>query len=46
MTAAIKSLQEIKAANDETLRKQQNTLERLDDLQKAAEQIKIFAKRG
>jgi hypothetical protein len=45
-TAAIKLLQELKAANEETLKKQQAVLEQLDELQKAAEQLKIFSKRG
>jgi hypothetical protein len=45
-TAAIKILQELKAANEETLKKQQAVLEQLDELQKAAEQLKIFGKRG
>jgi hypothetical protein len=44
--SAIKLLEEIKAANDNTLKKQEATLETLDELQKAAEQIKIFTKRG
>jgi hypothetical protein len=44
--AAIKLLQELKAANEETLKKQQAVLEQLDELQKAAEQLKIFSKRG
>jgi hypothetical protein len=44
--AAIKLLQEIKAANEETLKKQQSTMDQLDELQKAAEQLKIFSKRG
>jgi chorismate synthase len=44
--AAIKTLQELKAANEETLKKQQATLERLDELQQAAQQLKIFANRG
>jgi cell shape-determining protein MreC len=43
---AIKLLQELKAANEETVKKQQAALEQLDELQKAAEQIKIFTKRG
>jgi hypothetical protein len=46
MQEAIKLLQGMKAANEETLRKQQATLETLDELQKAADQIKIFSKRG
>jgi hypothetical protein len=42
----IKLLQEMKATNDETLKKQQAVLQQLDDLQKAAEQMKAFSKRG
>ena len=44
--AAVKALQQAKAANDETLKKQEATLQQLDELQKAVEQLKIFAKRG
>ena len=44
--AAIKALEELKAANAETLKKQEATLSQLDELQKAADQLKIFAKRG
>jgi hypothetical protein len=43
---AIKSLEQIKAANDEVLAKQKAALERLAELQDAAEQLRIFAKRG
>jgi hypothetical protein len=43
---ALKMLQEIRAANEETLRKQAATLELLDEMEKAAEQIKIYTKRG
>ena len=39
-------LQEMKAANEETLRKQAATLEELDELAKAADQIRIFSKRS
>jgi len=46
ITAAIELLQELKAKNDETLRKQQAALEALDQLQKDADQIRIFSKRG
>ena len=42
----IKLLQEMKATNAETLKKQEATLQQLDDLQKAAEQMKAFSKRG
>jgi hypothetical protein len=44
--AAIKLLQEMKAGNEDVLRKQEATLQRLDELQKAADQLKIFGKRG
>jgi hypothetical protein len=44
--ALMKSLHEMKAANEQILKKQQATLETLDELQKAADQIKIFSKRG
>jgi hypothetical protein len=46
MQATLKSMREMKAANEEILKKQQTTLEALDELQKAADQIKIFTKRG
>jgi len=46
LQAALKELQEMKAANEETLRKQAATLEQLDELEKTAEQIKIFSRRG
>ena len=43
---AIKLLEQIKAANDEVLAKQKAALQRLDELQDAADQLRIFAKRG
>jgi uncharacterized protein YpuA (DUF1002 family) len=46
LAGLLKELQEIKAANEETLRKQAATLEQLDALEKAAEQVKIFSRRG
>jgi hypothetical protein len=46
LQAAIKALQQAKAANDETLKKQETMLQQLDELQKAAEQLKVFSKRG
>jgi len=46
LSSALKMLQEMKAANEETLRKQAATLEQLDALEKTAEQIKIFSRRG
>jgi D-alanine-D-alanine ligase-like ATP-grasp enzyme len=43
---AIKLLEQIKAENDEVLAKQKTALERLEELQQAADQLRIFAKRG
>jgi hypothetical protein len=43
---AITLLEKLKAANEEVLAKQKATLERLDELQQNAEQLKIFANRG
>ncbi len=45
LQAALKCLQETKAANAETLKKQEEVLQKLDDLQKAADQLRIFSKR-
>ncbi len=42
----IKTLQEMKAANEEMVKKQTATLQQLDDVQKAADELKIFSKRG
>ncbi|HEY2799268.1 MAG TPA: hypothetical protein VGI85_01640 [Chthoniobacterales bacterium] len=39
-------LQAMQATNAETIRKQEAALQTLDALQKAAEDIKIFSKRG
>jgi hypothetical protein len=46
ITAAIALLQELKRQNDQTIKKQQAALEALDQLQKDADQIRIFSKRG
>lgn len=43
---AMRMLQQMKAANEDILKKQEATLQRLDEIQKAAEQLKIFSKRG
>ena|SRR5947209_1301942 len=43
---AIKLLEKIKAANDEVLAEQKAALEKLEELQDAADQLRIFAKRG
>jgi hypothetical protein len=45
LLTALRSLRDLKTANDETLKKQQAAIEQLDDLQKAAQQIKIFSHR-
>ena len=42
----LKALQQIKATNADVLTKQAETLLQLDELEKAAEQIKIYSKRG
>lgn len=44
--AAVQLLQEMETTNAETLKKQEAALAALDELQKAAEEIKIFSKRG
>jgi cell shape-determining protein MreC len=43
---AIKLLEQMKASNQEILSKQEAALERLDELQKAADQLKIFTRRS
>ena len=43
---ALKTLLQIKAANEDILRKQAATLLVLEEMEKAAEQIKIYTKRG
>ena len=42
----LKALQAIKAGNDEILKQQTATLEKLDELEKAANEIRIYSKRG
>jgi hypothetical protein len=44
--ALLKSLLEMKAANEATLQKQAATLQQLDEIEKAADQIKVYSKRG
>ncbi len=44
--ATLKTLQEIKAVNEDILRKQAATLQQLEEMVKTAEQIKIYTKRG
>jgi hypothetical protein len=43
---AIKLLEQMKTSNQEILSKQEAALERLDDLQKTADQLKIFTRRS
>lgn len=45
-THALDLLQQMQAANADLLKKQQATLAALDELQKAADELKIFSKRG
>lgn len=44
--AAIKLVEQMKAKNEETLKKQEAALQQLDELQQGAQQLKIFSKRG
>ena len=46
MSENIKQLQELKAQNDEILKQQQAALDALDELQKEADQMRIYSKRG
>jgi hypothetical protein len=42
----LKTLQAMKAANDEILKQQAATLQKLDEIEKAAQEIRIYTKRG
>ena len=42
----LKGLQAMKAANDEILKQQAATLQKLDEIEKAAQEIRIYTKRG
>lgn len=44
--AGLKALQALKAANDEILKQQAATLLKLDEIEKAANEIRIYSKRG
>jgi hypothetical protein len=44
--AAIKEVEQMKAKNDEILKRQEAALQQLDEMQQAAEELKIFSKRG
>ncbi|HEV2803855.1 MAG TPA: hypothetical protein VGW57_02880 [Chthoniobacterales bacterium] len=43
---SLKALEAIKAANDEILKQQTATLEKLDEIEKAANELRIYSKRG
>ncbi len=45
-SSTLQLLQEMKAVNDEVLKKQLATLQQLEEIEKSAEQIKIYTKRG
>jgi hypothetical protein len=44
--ATLKTLQALKAANEEILKQQKATLEKLDEVEKVANEIRIYTKRG
>ena len=46
MAENVKQLQELKVQNDEILKQQQAALDALDELQKEADQMRIYSKRG
>jgi Tfp pilus assembly protein PilN len=46
LAADIKELQELKAQNNEILKDQQAALDALEQLEKDAEQLRIYSKRG
>ena len=46
LAANIKELQELKALNDEILKQQQAALDTLEQLEKEADQMRIYSKRG
>jgi hypothetical protein len=44
--STLKTLQAMKAANEEILKQQAATLEKLDEIEKAAQDIRIYTKRS
>jgi hypothetical protein len=46
MQTTLKALQAMKTANDEILKQQAATLLKLDEIEKAAQEIRIYTKRG
>lgn len=45
-SATLKALQAMKAANDEILKQQTAMLQQLDEIEKVAEEIRIYTSRG
>ena len=45
-TQTLKELQAVKAANEEILKQQAGTLQKLDEIEKAANDIRIYTKRS
>jgi hypothetical protein len=46
LESILQTLSQLKATNEEILRKQAATLLQLEEMEKAADQIKIYSKRG
>lgn len=46
LTALLQALQQMKAANDELLKRQEATLQQLEEIAKAADQIRILTQRS
>ena len=44
--AGLKAMQALKAANEEILKQQTATLQKLDEIEKVANEIRIYSKRG
>lgn len=44
--AVLKALEAMKAANEEILKQQAASLERLDEIEKAAQEVRIYTKRS
>ncbi len=42
----LKALQAIKVANDELLKQQAATLQKLEEMEKAANELRVYSKRG
>jgi hypothetical protein len=46
LRTAVQSLEQMKAANADVLKKQEAALQQLEDIQKAADQLRIFSHRA